>query len=127
MADLRSWESSLRPAGYAIVTGVISGRITFDFDGPKGAELVRLWGIHPHRKTGRGGFHWDITHPGWYVPTLNGKAKQELGDRWEGLDVKGDGGYAIAMGRNQTGEYQWLRDPDADPFEWAPTDVRRIS
>jgi hypothetical protein len=97
-----------------MVTGLVNHRVTFDFDGNKGVQLAQQWGIRPHRRTGSGGFHWDVKHPGWYVPTLNGKSKEELGRRWPGLDVKGDGGYAIAFGRNASGAYDWLRLPAPD-------------
>src|SRR5262249_31390667 len=45
------------------------------------------------------------------------------GQRWPGLDVKGDGGYAIAFGRNSVGSYEWLREPGADNYELVPEEV----
>jgi bifunctional DNA primase/polymerase-like protein len=112
-----------RPPAFAIVTGEISARVCFDFDGALGVALANKWGVNPHRRTGSGGFHLDTDHPGWYVPTLNGRAKQELGERWPGLDVKGDHGYAIAIGRNDIGAYEWLRDPVPDPMNVIPAEV----
>lgn len=119
-AELNSWSHA---AGLAIVTGKISRRITFDFDGQTGVELARRWAIRPHRRTGSGGFHLDVVHPGWSVPTLNGKAKRELGMRWPGLDIKGDGGYVIALGRNENGPYEWLRSPEPDPPNVLPAEI----
>jgi hypothetical protein len=95
--EIAAWDKASPPA-YAIVTGRISEVVTFDFDGEPGRKLAQRWGIRPHRETGSGGLHWDVRHPGFYVPTLNGKAKEDLGRRWSGLDVKGDGGYAVALG-----------------------------
>jgi hypothetical protein len=120
--ELASWILA-KPPAFAIATGAFSHRVTFDFDGVKGVELAQKWAILPHRRTGRGGLHWDVKHPGWYVPTLNGKAKKELGTRWPGLDVKGDGGYAIAFGRNEIGEYEWLRPPEPDDGSQVPEEV----
>src|ERR1700737_43272 len=108
--EVSRWVGANVPA-FAIVTGRISDRITFDFDGEAGVALAQRWGIQPHRKTGSGGLHLDVEYPGWFVPTLNSKAKLELGRRWPGLDVKGDGGYCIAIGRNEKGPYEWLRGP----------------
>jgi P4 family phage/plasmid primase-like protien len=102
------------PPAFAIVTGAVSRRIAIDFDGEQGRALANAWGARPHRRTGSGGFHWDIQHPGFSVPTLNGKTTAELAERWPGLDVKGDGGYVIAFGRNESGPYDWLRGPEAD-------------
>jgi hypothetical protein len=117
-----NWDKASPPA-YGIVTRGISGVVTFDFDGERGRKLASEWGVRPHRKTGSGGLHWDVGYPGHYVPTLNGKAKEELGLRWPGLDIKGDGGYAVAVGRNKNGRYRWLRDIDADPPELVSAEV----
>src|SRR5229473_2462420 len=61
--EVQSWMRANPPA-YAIVTGKISDRVTFDFDGEAGRQLALKWGIRPHRKTGSGGLHWDVRHPG---------------------------------------------------------------
>jgi predicted P-loop ATPase len=120
--ELASWIRANPPA-FAIATGAFSHVVTFDFDGDKGVELAQKWGIRPHRRTGSGGLHWDVQHPGFYVPTLNGKSKEELGTRWPGLDVKGDGGYAIAFGRNASGKYEWMRPPGPDDGDQVPAEV----
>jgi P4 family phage/plasmid primase-like protien len=120
--ELSSWMQANPPA-FAIATGEFSQLVTFDFDGDKGLHLAQHWGIRPHRRSGSGGLHWDVQHPGWYVPTLNGKAKKELGQRWPGLDVKGDGGYVVAFGRNEVGSYRWLRPPSPDDGALVPVEV----
>ena len=120
--EISIWEKANSPA-YAIVTGKVSSVVCFDFDGDQGKELAERWGVRPHRKTGSGGLHWDVRHPGRYIPTLNSKAKKQLGERWPGVDVKGDGGYAIALGRSTKGPYQWLREIDPDPAALVPVEV----
>src|ERR1700733_10609682 len=52
--EMMRWSKATPPA-FAIVTGEISGRITFDFDGEQGVKLAQAWGVHPHRRTGSGG------------------------------------------------------------------------
>jgi uncharacterized protein (DUF927 family) len=106
--ELQRW-LMMKPPAFGIVTGKISGLVVFDFDGESGRQLALRWNVRAHRKTGSGGLHWDIQYPGYPVPTLNSKAKEELGRRWPGLDIKGDGGYAVAFGSNVNGNYEWLR------------------
>jgi bifunctional DNA primase/polymerase-like protein len=122
LEELQAWAQA-KPPAYAIVTGRISGQITVDFDGEQGRQLAEQWGVHLHRKTPSGGGHLDLTHPGFYVPTLNGKAAKELGRRWPGLDIKGDGGYVLAFGRNAKGTYKWLRDGNPDAPDVVPAAV----
>jgi Bifunctional DNA primase/polymerase, N-terminal/Primase C terminal 1 (PriCT-1) len=104
------------------VTGAISGIVALDFDGEEGERLRKRLGLQPNVKTGRGGHHVWFHHPGWYVPTLNSKAKKELSARWPGVDIKGDGGYAITVGRSTFGDYRPLRlqaeFPDRLPLEF---------
>jgi putative DNA primase/helicase len=54
-------------------------------------------------------------YPGFHIPTLNGKSKREIGKRWPGVDLRGDGGYALFSGTTERGSYQWLRDPAEPP------------
>jgi hypothetical protein len=67
--ELESWMKANPPA-FAIITGEISNMVAFDFDGNQGLELAKGWGIRPHRRSGSGGFHWDVQYPGWYGPNL---------------------------------------------------------
>src|ERR1019366_362857 len=72
------------------------------------------------------GNHVYLEHPGWPVPTLNGKAAKWLGKEYPGLDIKGDGGYVIFAGQNERGEYQQLVDPlEPYPLTVLPDEVRR--
>jgi putative DNA primase/helicase len=114
--EINRWEKTLRPAAWAIVTGAISGRITLDFDGEAGVGTMRRLGLHPQRRTPSGGYHVDFAHPGSPVPTLNSKSKRELGAKYPGLDIRGDGGYVIFRGTTERGSYEWL-----DNFTDVPT------
>jgi hypothetical protein len=89
-----------------LVTGEISGIIVFDFDGPKGAATMRKMGLQPHRQTPNDGFHVDRAWPGHHVPTLNAKSKKALNAKYPGMDIRGDGGYAVVAGS------AFIRHPD---------------
>src|ERR1039458_2447845 len=121
--QLRRWNREFRPERWGLVTGRLAGIVVVDFDGEKGTDLVQRWGIQPHVRTGSGGFHWYVQHPGWRVPTLNAKSGK-VSWSWPGLDIRGDGGFAVLLGRNSNGPYQLLRDLVPDPFDALPEQVR---
>lgn len=111
--QLRTWLENPAGKGLALVTGELSDVIALDFDGEEGRRLVEKLGLRPHVLTGSGGYHVYFRHPGHPVQTLNGKAKDELGARWKGLDIRGDGGYVILPpSRNNSGPYKQLRSFD---------------
>jgi hypothetical protein len=114
----------LKPDGWAVVTGGISGIVVLDFDGEDGKQTLEKIAIRPHVKTGSGGAHLYVQHPGFHVPTLNGKSKVDLGQKFPGLDIRADGGYAVFCGRNKSGEYKWLRKFEPEPLESIPRTVR---
>jgi len=120
------WQQTYTPTAWGVITGAISRLIVLDFDGEAGRELCQRLGLKPHVQTGSGGFHVYFLHPGWSVPTLNGKSKQALGELWPGLDIRGDGGYAAFCGRNSHGPYIWLRDPVPDDLSTLPEDLRTM-
>jgi hypothetical protein len=121
--QIEKWVWS-NPSGLGIVTGAISGVIVLDFDGEQGNAAMHALGLEPHVRTGSGGHHVYLKHPGWPVPTVNGKAKRELGATFPGIDIRGDGGYAICAGRATSGEYVWLRDMVPDSLDVLPDEVR---
>lgn len=125
-AELREWQRKLKPKCWAIVTGRISELFVLDFDGETGNRVLGSLGLNPHVRTPGGGHHLYVRHPGFKVPTLTGNSKEELATSWPGVDVRGDGGYAIFAGRNGVGEYTWLRQPDADPFESLPAELQEF-
>src|ERR1039458_5949074 len=78
--ELTRWWSE-GPAAWGIVTGRISGVVVLNFDGEAGLETLRKLNLRPHVRTGSGGAHLYLRHPGWKVPTLNGKSPGPGRDR----------------------------------------------
>jgi hypothetical protein len=126
VTQIHEWARKLRPKAWAVVTGAVSGVIVLDFDGATGNETLKRFGFSPHIRTGTGGHHVYIQHPGFRVPTLNGTTKEQLGLRFPGMDIRGDGGYAIFAGANHAGPYELLLPPDAYPFESLPAELREL-
>jgi len=124
--QIRAWAKRYSPPAWAIVTGALSNRVVLDFDGEQGRETLERLGLQPHRRTGSGGYHVDFKHPGWHVKTLNSKSSKDRpwAKAYPGLDIRADGGYAAFCGRNESGAYQWLRDPEADDLTLLPVDLR---
>jgi hypothetical protein len=121
--QLREWSGPVTPDRWGFVTGQLSERVVVDFDGERGREWMRKWKIKPHLRTGSGGFHCHLLHPGWRVPTLNAKSGK-VSWPWPGVDIRGDGGFAIVLGRNSNGPYEQLRELVPDRFEVLPEEVR---
>ncbi len=120
--QLRQWNRTFKPERWGLVTGTLSRIVVVDFDGDLGRSLMEKWGIVPHVRTGSGGFHWYGLHPGWHVPTLNAKTSKQSWP-WPGVDIRGDGGFAILLGRNGSGPYEQLRDLVPEPFDLLPAEV----
>lgn len=106
----RTSESGDLPTSLAVVTGELSGIVILDFDGEEGQKLIKELGLKPHIRTGSGGYHVYFKHPGQRIITLNSKSKKSLGNSFPGLDIRGDGGYAIFTGSSAKGGYQIERD-----------------
>jgi hypothetical protein len=123
--EVENW-MRIHPATWAMITGEISDRITLDFDGESGRQILDGLHLAPHRCTPSGGFHCDFRYPGWRVKTLNSKTDRELQKRYPGLDIRGDGGYAIVSGHTDCGAYTWLRDPEPYALDILPTDMREF-
>jgi hypothetical protein len=91
--QLRQWDRKFHPERWGPVTGKLSGIVVADFDGEASRELMEKWEIVPHVRTGSGGFHAYVKHPGWQVPTFNAKSGKRRWP-WPSLDIRGDGGFA---------------------------------
>jgi hypothetical protein len=100
--------------------------IVLDFDGAQGNKTLRTLGFSPHVKTGSGGHHVYIEHPGFRVATVSGETKRELARLYPGMDIRGDGGYAVFAGVNETGKYAWLRQPNPELFESLPFNLQAL-
>lgn len=122
--ELAAWRRK-NPATWALVTGEVSGIAIVDFDGSEGMKTLKSWSIEPNVLTPRGGAHVYVKHPGFRVATLNSKGAKELGTRFPGVDIKGDGGYAIFCGRSSHGEYNCR---SLEPYDWSdlPKDFRQF-
>ena len=112
-----TWEHRYHPSAWAVITGALSGVIVLDFDGNAGKRQLERLGLTAHVQTGSGGYHVYFQHPGQFVKTLNGKSKQELGQHWPGLDIRGDGGH---------GPYRWLRNPMLEKVNQLPQELRTL-
>jgi P4 family phage/plasmid primase-like protien len=125
-AELEQW-ANMQPPAWAVITGQVSGLVIVDFDGPEGVETMHSLGLKPHVVTGSGGRHVYFRYPGFHVPTLNAKTKNALGEAYPGLDIRGDGGYAVFTGRNASGEYRWMRPAaELESVEILPDPLRLL-
>ncbi|GCE15305.1 bifunctional DNA primase/polymerase [Tengunoibacter tsumagoiensis] len=120
LQEVEYWQKTYQPPLWSLVTGAINQRVVLDFDGKSGQKTLEQLGLSPHVQTGSGGYHVHFHHPGWHVPTLAGKSNKELGQRWPGLDIRGDGGNALFCGESHAGRYLWLRDPEPDDLLQLP-------
>jgi P4 family phage/plasmid primase-like protien len=123
--DMHTWSDIFgsRIKGWARITGQLAGVIVLDFDGESGRAFLEEFGLHPHVRTGSGGFHWIGRHPGWFVKTLNSRTSKRLAQRYPGVDIRADGGYSLISGFNHKGGYTWLRDPEPDPLAVLPREI----
>ena len=126
--EMREWQSAFSPSAWGIVTGTLSKRIVLDFDGTEGVKTMQRMGLKPHVRTQSGGFHVHFAHPGFPVKTLNNKSSR--GSAWvkayPGLDVRGDGGFAITIGALD-GSYEVLKSLDElEPWSALPEDLRGL-
>ena len=126
LSEVQGWQKEFAPAAWAVVTGKISGRVIFDFDGEPGRETLKKLGLDPHIETGSGGYHVDVEYPGWKVPTINGNTKRTLGAAYPGLDIRADGGYAIFCGCNSSGPYKQLRPRTPYSLDQLPKRLRKL-
>jgi hypothetical protein len=124
--QVQAWHDRYHPAGWAVITGANSGIFILDFDGEQGQATLRRLGLDPHVRTGSGGSHVYLEYPGQHVPTLNSKTKKALNEHYPGLDVRGDGGYAVFWGRNTAGEYEWLRALIPERLVILPAQLRAL-
>lgn len=107
------WWQSMPNANVGIRTGADSGLVVLDIDGLPGRQALRaLVAVHGHfearwARTGSGGWHAYLCHPGTTVPSSAGR----VGDR---LDVRGEGGYVVAPpSMHRSGRfYRWIVRPE---------------
>jgi hypothetical protein len=114
-ALIARWWASCPRANVGLRTGVLSGLVVLDVDGREGEASLRAL-VERHGRfqaawvrTGSGGWHAYLAHPG--VEVRN--SVRDLGD---GLDVRGDGGYIVAPPsvHPSGGRYRWHATPPDD-------------
>lgn len=139
-ALIRAWWEKYPSGNVGVVTGSESGIAVIDLDGD--AELLTnelrnhgiTWADTPTSRTGGGGRHVFLAHPGGKVPTKAGILilPSVNGGKPPQVDVRGDGGFVVAppslhvSGRR----YVWERDPlstELAPFQTGLLDLVRAS
>lgn len=58
------------------------------------------------------------------IKTINSKTNRALGEQFRGMDIRADGGYAVAFGKNTSGEYTWFREPTPYKIDELPAPLR---
>jgi putative DNA primase/helicase len=107
-AKVRAWWDQWPNANIAIVTGEPSGLVALDADPRHGGDdslhkLERQYGALPATRTvvtPSGGQHYWFTWPGVKIKTVAGEIAP-------GIDIRGDGGYALVPpSRTPHGSYE---------------------
>jgi hypothetical protein len=122
---IRQWWRWWPSANIAVATGAGSGIIGLDVDTRSGglASLARLEAARgalpatPTQRSGGGGLHVFLTHPGGVVPNLSGDRAIR-----PGVEIKGDGGLiTLAPSRHASGTlYGWAEGRGLDDVPLAP-------
>jgi hypothetical protein len=122
--EMERWFERWPSANLGVVTGAVSGLVVIDIDPAHGgmdslAEIERRHGKlppTPEARTGGGGRHLYLRHPGGEVHNRVGLLP--------GIDLRGDGGYVVAPPSiHPSGRpYVWLegREPDILPLAPMP-------
>jgi putative DNA primase/helicase len=104
---IEAWWRKWQDANIGIATGATSGIVVLDIDGSKGLESLRLLEaklgplpLVPTVQTARGVHRYFKYAPGEIIRCSTG----------DGLDVRGDGGYAVAPPSNHLSghTYRWI-------------------
>ena len=119
---IRHWWWHTPTLNVGIVTGLISGVVIIDVDlrKPEAADTLAMIGATfslpptPEVTTATGGIHLWYLHPGPGVRVPNSSMRFASGLATPGVDVRGDGGFAVCPpSRRPEGAYSWcerLRD-----------------
>jgi len=125
--EVADWFRRWPDANIAVVTGVVSGVLVLDLDPRHGADAsLARWEQEQcplagtvEARTGGGGRHLYFAHPGEVIRNRVGLA--------QGIDLRGDGGYAVAPPSvHASGEaYRWERSPETFLLAPLPEWLRR--
>jgi len=130
--EVQEWVHKYPNRNGLYLLGALYGKIVLDIDDRDAAEWVRDQGVPltPTVRTRRG-WHLHFQHPGF-------KVSNSAGAIHAGIDIRGDGGIAVAVGsRHATGfVYRWAdkRGPEIPIapaptwlLDWLRTETRRKS
>jgi len=123
-ATIQKWDVKYPGCNWGVATGRVSGLFVLDVDSEKGrASLATLEAHHrplPPTLTSRTG-RVDGGEHGYFFCPEGAIIRCSTGKIGEGLDVRGDGGYAIVPPSvHESGRaYEWI-DPDAIIAEASP-------
>lgn len=106
--DLRAMFRGAPRANIGIITGAVSGLVVVDVDTYHGGSADDLPPTGVIARTGRGGLQYFYRHPGH--PVDNRTAVRP------GIDVRGDGGYALVAPSDTTGNPD--NDGEGGPYTW---------
>lgn len=116
-AELRTWFTAMPKANLGTVTGVISGIVVVDVDGPIGVRSARALGFNRTltSRTGGGGYHLFYS---------TSEAILSRGRLYDGIDLKGEGGFVVLPpSAHISGKlYRWFRQRAL-----APADLSKLS
>ncbi len=118
--NVREWWSRWPEANIGLATGALSGVVVLDSDSMDALTAVLSnGGVEPTAMvtTGRpNGIHWYLQHPGYRVVNFASPSGHE------GLDFRGDGGYAVLPpSLHESGErYRWQKDSLAFELSTVP-------
>lgn len=110
------WASNSKIAGYALVTGSISGVVVLDLD--EGSEFdASTLPATPFSQTGSGGRHYFFKSPEKPIKNAAGFVKN--------TDFRGEGGYAILPpSKHPSGnQYFWLSNPEVTELAEMPVSL----
>ncbi|HHY67327.1 MAG TPA: hypothetical protein GX517_09060, partial [Alicyclobacillus sp.] len=116
--QVMQWIQKYPGCNWAIVTGAVNGIVVLDLDSPEAVREAKNRGIPPDGPVvrTRRGWHLYFAHPGKAVPNKVNVLS--------GMDLRGDGGYAVAPPSvHPSGvPYRWARsifESDLPPMpEW---------
>lgn len=116
-AVVAGWWRRWRNANVGLATGAAAGLVVVDLDGDEGIEAFELLerdheALPPTRwvRTGGGGLHAYLRHPGVAVKTCASLLAPHV-------DIRGEGGYVVAPPSNHVsgGRYEWANAERAAP------------
>jgi hypothetical protein len=112
--DIKRWARN-RNSNAAIVCGAVSGVFVLDIDSSEAMEEVRRRGLPPTLTVQTlKGCHYYFRHPGFKI----GNKVSILGGK---IDVRGDGGYAVAPGSIHEDDHSFVYTiDDSSPVHEAP-------